>query len=58
VIEPVRRRSPPRRHNPARWLVAALAAAAIFALGIALGEALHDNPKPSLTVTTTKTIIP
>jgi hypothetical protein len=40
-------------------LVAALAAGLIlFAVGIAVGEALHDNPKPGITVTTTKTLIP
>jgi hypothetical protein len=38
--------------------VAAVAAALLFAVGIALGEALKDNPKPNLTVTTTKTIVP
>jgi hypothetical protein len=31
---------------------------AIFAAGIALGAALKDNPKPGLTVTTMKTLIP
>jgi hypothetical protein len=44
-----------------RWLVAlgAVAVAAILLLaGIAIGEALHDNPKPDLTVTHTKTLIP
>jgi hypothetical protein len=49
-----RRRSP----SPFRWLVALLAAAIVFAVGIALGAALNDNPKPNLTVTTTKTLIP
>jgi hypothetical protein len=40
-------------------LVAALAAGLILlAVGIAIGEALHDNPKPGITVTTTKTLIP
>jgi hypothetical protein len=38
--------------------VAIVAAALLFAVGIALGEALKDNPKPNLTVTTTKTIVP
>jgi hypothetical protein len=33
-------------------------AVAIFAAGLALGAALHDNPTPNLTVTTTKTLIP
>jgi hypothetical protein len=30
----------------------------IFAVGVALGEALHDNPQPDLTVTRTKTLLP
>jgi hypothetical protein len=38
--------------------VALAAALLLFGLGIAIGEALKDNPKPNLTVTTTKTIIP
>jgi hypothetical protein len=38
--------------------VALAAALPLFGLGIAIGEALKDNPKPNLTVTTTKTIIP
>jgi hypothetical protein len=40
-------------------VVAALAAAVVlFAVGVAVGEALHDNPKPGITVTTTKTLLP
>jgi hypothetical protein len=35
-----------------------VAAVVLFAVGIALGMALHDNPKPDLSVTTTKTIVP
>jgi hypothetical protein len=57
VIEPSRSRGK-RRSGPARWIVAVAAAALLFAVGIALGEALKDNPKPNLTVTTTKTIVP
>ena len=41
-----------------RWLIGLGVAAAVFALGIALGEALHDNPKPGITVTTTLTLKP
>jgi hypothetical protein len=41
-----------------RWLVAAVVAALLFVLGVAVGEALHDNPKPDLTVTHTKTFLP
>jgi hypothetical protein len=40
-------------------LLAAIAAGIVlFGIGIALGEALHDNPKPDLTVTHTKTLRP
>jgi hypothetical protein len=41
-----------------RVLAAVAAALVIFAVGIALGRALEDNPTPNLTVTTTKTLIP
>jgi hypothetical protein len=57
VIQPSRRRTK-RRSGPPRRLAAAVAAVLLFAVGIALGEALKDNPKPNLTVTTTKTIVP
>ncbi len=57
MIEPSRRRRK-RRAVPVRWIVAAAAAVLLFALGISLGEALKDNPKPNLTVTTTQTIVP
>ena len=57
MIDPSRRRGK-RRSGPPRWLVAVVAAAILFAVGIALGEALKDNPTPNLTVTTTKTIVP
>jgi hypothetical protein len=30
----------------------------VLAVGVALGMALHDNPSPNLTVTTTKTFVP
>jgi hypothetical protein len=40
------------------WLAGLLVAAVIFVLGVALGQALHDNPRPNLTVTSTKTLVP
>jgi len=40
------------------WLVGLVAAVVIFGVGVALGEALHDNPMPRITVTTTKTTVP
>jgi hypothetical protein len=57
VIESSRRRAQ-WRSGPSRWLIAIVAAALLFSVGIALGEALKDNPTPNLTVTTTKTIVP
>lgn len=30
----------------------------VFAAGVAVGEALHDNPKPGVTITTVRTIHP
>jgi hypothetical protein len=52
------RRPRKRRRIPLRYVAALAAAAVIFAVGIALGEALHDNPSPNLTVTSTKTLLP
>jgi hypothetical protein len=40
------------------WLLAVAVAAILLVVGIAIGEALHDNPTPDLTVTHTKTLIP
>ena len=47
-----------RRRRPLRWLLGLLGAAVLFVCGVALGKALQDNPKPNLTITTTKTIVP
>jgi hypothetical protein len=41
-----------------RLLAAIVVAAVIVVVGIAVGEALHDNPKPDFTVTHTKTLVP
>jgi hypothetical protein len=41
-----------------RWLLALVAAAILFAVGVAVGEALHDNPKPGITLTTVRTVGP
>jgi hypothetical protein len=41
---PVRRRRGRRR--AVRWTIAVALAVAVFGLGVAVGEALHDNPKP------------
>jgi len=52
-----RRRRARRRRAP-RWLLGAVAAAAVFAVGVAVGEALHDNPTPKITITTTELTLP
>jgi hypothetical protein len=58
VTEPAPRRRRKRRRTLIRPLAILAAAVLLFGLGIALGEALRDNPKPNLTVTSTKTIVP
>jgi hypothetical protein len=40
----------------ARALLVLLAAAVLLAVGVAVGEALHDNPKPGVTTTTMTTL--
>jgi hypothetical protein len=47
-----------RRRRRGRGLVALLAVALAFVVGIALGEALHDNPKPGGTQTLVRTLTP
>jgi hypothetical protein len=41
-----------------RILLAAVAVAVVFVVGIAVGEALHDNPKPGGTQTLVRTLRP
>ncbi len=41
-----------------RWLAALLAAALLLALGVAVGEALHDNPQPGGPQTRVRTLTP
>ena len=53
-----RRGRRPARSRAVRWLVALAAAAIVFGVGVAVGEALHDNPKPGITVTTVSTVQP
>jgi hypothetical protein len=59
TLTPVERRERRRRRRRAelrRWGLIALAAVLVFALGVALGQALHDNPKPGGTVTLERTL--
>ena len=39
-----------------RWAIRVLVIVLVFALGIALGQALHDNPKPGDTTTLERTL--
>jgi hypothetical protein len=41
-----------------RLLAAAAGAVVIFAVGVAVGESLHDNPKPGGTQTLVRTLNP
>ena len=46
-----------RRGRRLLWTaLATVAAAAVFAAGIALGMALHDNPRPGPLVTVERTV--
>jgi hypothetical protein len=53
---------PPRRRRRGRQILSILlgiaAAAVVFAVGVALGQALEDRPEPSQPVTAVSTIQP
>jgi hypothetical protein len=55
VIRPRRRR---RRSSVVAWLVRIAIALAVFALGVAVGQALEDRPQPAKPVTNIETIQP
>lgn len=42
----------------ARRLLVLVAAVVVFAVGVAVGEAIHDNPKTGITLTTVRTTHP
>jgi len=52
--------APRRRRRPraALWLALGAAALVLFGVGVALGEALHDNPRPGGTRTFVRTLHP
>jgi hypothetical protein len=41
-----------------RWLLVSFAAVVVFAVGVAVGEAIHDNPRPGITLTSETTLHP
>lgn len=50
------RRRRRRREDFTRWGIRAALIVIVFGLGIALGQALHDNPKPGGTLTLERTV--
>lgn len=52
------RRRPPRRRRGPRALAAACLVILVFAVGVALGMALRDDPEPGGTVTIVRTLEP
>jgi hypothetical protein len=50
------RRRRRRREEFLRWGIRLAVVLIVFALGIAVGQALHDNPKPGETTTLERTL--
>ena len=57
-VERQERRRRRRRQELIRWGIRAGILILVFLFGIALGEALHDNPKTNTTVTLERTLHP
>ena len=55
-VEREHRRRRRRREELIRWGMRIAVVLAVFLLGIALGQALHDNPKPGSTITLERTL--
>jgi hypothetical protein len=55
-VERRERRRRRRREELIRWGVRVGLALVVFLFGVALGQALHDNPKPETTVTLERTL--
>ena len=45
-----------RRQETIRWSIRVLVVVVVFALGVALGQAIQDNPRPGRTVTLDRTL--
>ncbi len=45
-----------RRQETIRWSIRVLVVVVVFALGVALGQAIQDNPRPGRTVTFDQTL--
>jgi hypothetical protein len=55
-VERNQRRRRRRREELVRWGTRVLVVLLVFVAGIAVGEALHDNPVPNQTTTLDRTI--
>ncbi len=55
-VERNERRRMQRRREVARWSTRALLVILVFSLGVALGQAIQDNPRPGRTVTFDRTL--
>jgi hypothetical protein len=56
-LEPRARRRT-SRSGPRYWLAGIALALVLFGAGVAVGEALHDNPTPGITRTSVRTLHP
>jgi hypothetical protein len=55
-VERHERRRQQRRRELIRWGVRTLVVLLVFLFGVALGQALHDNPKTGQTITVDRTL--
>jgi hypothetical protein len=51
-------RRPRRAQTAVRWLIRAAILALVFGIGVAVGQALEDRPRPSKPTTNVSTIQP
>ncbi len=55
-VERDQRRRLRRRQETIRWSIRVLLVVLVFSLGVALGQAIQDNPRPGRTVTSERTL--
>jgi hypothetical protein len=55
-VERGERRRLRRRQETIRWSIRVLVVLLVFSLGVALGQAIQDNPRPGRTVTFDRTL--
>jgi hypothetical protein len=55
-VERNERRRQRRRREATQWGIRVLLVVLVFSFGVALGQAIHDNPQPGRTVTFDRTL--